>query len=124
MITSCENRGFQLTFSNGITISVQFGTGNYCERRCYAEYRSEMNESLINSQDAEIMIWDVNDINFRFEHDDVKGWCDANEIAMWIDYTSKATSIDDLHRLSGIERRADYAYEEYFNGDESDNFAQ
>jgi hypothetical protein len=28
---STENKGFQMTFENGWTISVQFGYGNYCD---------------------------------------------------------------------------------------------
>jgi len=30
---SCENKGFQITFDNGMTMSVQWGVGNYCSRR-------------------------------------------------------------------------------------------
>ena len=28
----CDNKGFQLNLPNGITVSVQFGPGNYCDR--------------------------------------------------------------------------------------------
>lgn len=31
MFNICMNKGFQITFENGWTISVQFGYGNYCE---------------------------------------------------------------------------------------------
>ena len=27
----CDNKGFQLDLPNGITVSVQFGPGNYCD---------------------------------------------------------------------------------------------
>jgi hypothetical protein len=30
---STNNKGFQMTFENGWTISVQFGYGNYCSHR-------------------------------------------------------------------------------------------
>jgi len=26
----CGNKGFHVTFANGVTVSVQFGGGNYC----------------------------------------------------------------------------------------------
>lgn len=26
-----DGKGFHITFSNGVTVSVQFGSGNYCE---------------------------------------------------------------------------------------------
>lgn len=28
---TCDNKGFQITFPNGVTLSTQFGWGNYCE---------------------------------------------------------------------------------------------
>ena len=31
MFSISGNRGFQITFENGYTVSVQFGKGNYCE---------------------------------------------------------------------------------------------
>ena len=31
MFSISGNRGFQMTFENGYTVSVQFGPGNYCD---------------------------------------------------------------------------------------------
>ena len=28
-----KNKGFHITFNNGLTISVQFGAGNYCSNK-------------------------------------------------------------------------------------------
>ena len=33
MFRLTDNRGFQITFDNGWTVSVQFGSGNYCNNR-------------------------------------------------------------------------------------------
>lgn len=86
MITITQNRGFHLTFENGWTISVQIGTGNYCDRRDYsAVYRQEMSEPIIQSPDAEIAIWDKNNNWFDFGNDTVKGWVSTEEIAEWIE---------------------------------------
>ena len=30
---STHNKGFRMTFENGFSISVQWGPGNYCERK-------------------------------------------------------------------------------------------
>ena len=30
---SSENKGFRMKFDNGFTISVQWGTMNYCEKK-------------------------------------------------------------------------------------------
>jgi hypothetical protein len=34
---STNNKGFQMTFENGWTISVQFGYGNYCDNSRHPE---------------------------------------------------------------------------------------
>lgn len=47
---SFHERGFWITFDNGHTVSVQFGTGNYCENR---------DGNAKESKDAEIAAWDA-----------------------------------------------------------------
>jgi hypothetical protein len=55
------NKGFQITFSNQVTVSVQFGPGNYCQNytKIFAPGGSigGTGESE-ESSDAEIAIWD------------------------------------------------------------------
>jgi hypothetical protein len=53
-ITDCK--GFHITFTNGITLSTQFGFGNYCanhdiETGCEPQVK-------LQSWNAEIAIWD------------------------------------------------------------------
>lgn len=73
-------KGFQMTFANGNTISVQFGKGNYCSNR---------NESNSTSQTAEIAIWNSANVDYIFDGGNiVKGWCDTNEIAKWFDFAA------------------------------------
>jgi len=105
MLKSTQNKGFSLTFENGLTISVQFGTGNYCERRDYSSpYKSEMlnGQDIIESQNAEIAIWDKDNNWFDFGSDTVKGWVSANEIAEWIEKISKAES-DFISKQIGLK---------------------
>lgn len=71
--------GFQMTFSNGNTISVQFGCGNYCENR---------DESKTSSKNAEIAIWNSEKVWYDFGSDKVKGWCNMDEVAKWINFTA------------------------------------
>lgn len=90
MFTSCQNCGFQITFANGWTISVQFGSGNYCVRRSStAAYQAEMEQPIVQSEDAEIAIWDANNNWYDFGSDTVKGWVSADEVAEWINKVSK-----------------------------------
>ena len=112
MFRSTQNRGFSMTFNNGLTISVQFGTGNYCERRSNsARYMSEMdgdNNGITSSSTAEIAIWHKDsDKWFDFGRDQVKGWCDTNEVAIWIERVSNADSIEDLKQWSEKETTED-----------------
>lgn len=68
------NTGFQMTFENGWTVSVQWGKGNYISNRNCGD----------TSDTAEIAAWDENDKWYRFDHDVVKGWCKADEVADFI----------------------------------------
>jgi hypothetical protein len=86
-----------MTFKNKITISVQFGTGNYCERNCVtSSYQSEMSMDIVESKNAEIAIWDKEGKWFDFGHDQVKGYCDTDEVATWIILCTAATNMEDL----------------------------
>jgi hypothetical protein len=60
------NNGFQITFENGHTVSVQFGKVNYCD------------EGITT---AEVAAWgDDGEWIQLSEHDNVKGHCSPNEV--------------------------------------------
>lgn len=97
MFRSTRNSGFQMTFKNRITISVQFSTGSYCERRnLNAPIQNEMKMDRVESNSAEIAIWDKEGTWFSFGYDQVKGWVEPDEVAMWITFCKMATDFDDL----------------------------
>lgn len=97
MLQSKQNRGFGMTFKNGLTISVMFGVSNYCDRRDYnADYGNEMKVPFVESKDAEIAIWDENNTWFNFGYDQVKGYLSADEVSDWIMRTASAQSLSDL----------------------------
>lgn len=87
MFKSTSNKGFQMTFENGWTISVQFGYGNYCDNRCHpGGWHFEKKQEVTQSPNAEIAIWNDKSPDFyNFGSDTVKGYCSANEVAEWID---------------------------------------
>lgn len=83
---STENRGFQLTFNNGWTISVQYGNGNYCSNR-NVETKDEM---FVESVTAEIAIWDANKKDYDFgDRQLCLGWLTTDEVADWIEKVKK-----------------------------------
>ena len=87
MIKIIENKGFHLELANGVTLSAQIGSYNYCERRSFnLGYGNERILDLVESQDAEIMIW--NSLDSAITHhfvsncgDQVAGYISANQIA-------------------------------------------
>jgi len=89
MFSSTLNKGFQMTFQNGWTISVQFGYSSYCQNYHHPEGVGFSREGIVKSQDAEIAIWDKEGQYYNFGNDTVKGWCSSNEAAEWIEKVSK-----------------------------------
>ena len=100
---STLNHGFQMTFNNGMTISVQFGTGNYCERRSFTisnPHYDMVNQNVTESPDAEIAIWDADNKWFDFGNDTVMGFVKPDEVAVWIGVVREARNLDDLEDLA------------------------
>ena len=89
-----------MTFENGMTISVQWGLGNYCSRK-YEEgktFGDEMKEMNWTSTNAEIAVWDKN--NTWMIHkggDTVRGWVSPNEVLEVMNKVAKAKTIEELH---------------------------
>lgn len=91
MFISTRNKGFQMAFENGWTISVQFGYGNYCENYNHPEgYDFPTKHELVKSGDAEIAIYDSKGEWYNFGYDTVKGECTPDEVAAWIRQVSRA----------------------------------
>ena len=84
MIRITHNKGFQMTFANGYTISVQFGNGNYCDNRHYGDSLS-WDQSVPPSSNAEVAAWDKDGNWVQLgEHDDIIGWQTPDDIAALI----------------------------------------
>jgi hypothetical protein len=81
------NHGFQMTFANGCTISVQFSKGNYCDQ---GETTAEVavrdkddNWYVLNEEDNHMSLIKVE------EHSDVIGHCTTDLVAFIIELTKK-----------------------------------
>ena len=75
-------KGFHIEFENGLTISVQFGYGNYCDNY---NNKDVLVDGKLSSNTAEIAIWDKNDkwLTRKFIkgiNDDVVGHLKADEV--------------------------------------------
>ena len=97
MLTVKENKGFAMSFENGLTISVQFGVRNYCSARdFYASFGDEKKQEVWESADCEIAIIGKKQMWHNFGDDEVKGWVGADEVADWIHKVKNAKCIQDL----------------------------
>ena len=92
MFRITDGRGFQMTFANGWTVSVQFGPGTYCENRSFASLasgesfdRAERAAGKQGSATAEIAAWDKNNEWFRFPNNNtVMGWVTPDDVIKFI----------------------------------------
>ena len=81
---STMNKGFQMTFESGWTISVQWGRGNYCERM-NSSIDEDRKQMTVESTSAEIAIWNKDGEWYTFDNGDtVLGYLTADEVAEWI----------------------------------------
>jgi hypothetical protein len=96
------NKGFYLTFANGITISVQWGHSNYCDNRDVsykALVATEAGHPVPESKTAEIAIWDkkrrwiTKKANRALRrpaiNDDVIGYLSPEEVARFIAWAAR-----------------------------------
>jgi hypothetical protein len=92
MFRSVSNKGFQVTFENGWTVSVQFGSGNYCDARDYSlPFGAEQGKSEHECKSAETAVWGpdgkfVQPLWHDQQNDDVQGWqspADVLKLMAW-----------------------------------------
>jgi len=85
----CSRPGFQMTFENGWTVSVQWHSFAYCDRKGfdYAPGSEEFNDS----QTAEIAAWDSNGDWYEFGSDTVLGYQTPDQVAAFMEYIKNKT---------------------------------
>jgi len=77
------SRGFEITFENGLAISVQYGLGCSCSNRNSLQPSRDGNGSIVvSSRTADIAVFDLNDkcINQEIFGQNDMGWITADEI--------------------------------------------
>ena len=83
------NKGFNMTFANGWSISVQFGPMNYCDNQNNA-FGSQLDHTRYSSTTAEIAVLNKNGGLTIIWDDVVKGWCSTDNVAKFIQVVSNA----------------------------------
>ncbi len=91
----CQGKGFHIVFDNGWGLSVQIGTGNYCENRSSQLSADWQADQLAagdhGSIDAEIAVMQPDGELYQMEgcNDTVKGWVDAAEVLKVLNWVAK-----------------------------------
>jgi hypothetical protein len=94
-----RNKGFAMTFENNYTISVQWGTENYCEKRITSIHPTDpMKHKSWNSLSAEIAVFNDDEmINISSDGiDAVIGWLGTEDVAKVIAIVSSAKSVGEI----------------------------
>jgi hypothetical protein len=66
-------KGFRLSFFNGLSLSVQYGVGNYCERQGLNSFSEPSDPNEISSRDFEWAVLDETDYLLSMGGDSVEG---------------------------------------------------
>ena len=91
-----RNKGFRMTFENGFEISVQWGPGNYCERKD-EDFDKPQEERFWESRTAEIAIFDSKDDSIiTLGKDNVDGWLTPDKVAKVITMVSLAKTKNEI----------------------------
>lgn len=91
-----RNKGFRMGFDNGFEISVQWGPGNYCERKD-EDFDKPQEERFWESRTAEIAIFDSKDDSMiTLGKDNVDGWLTPDKVAKVITMVSLAETKNEI----------------------------
>ena len=100
-----RNKGFRMTFENGFAISVQWGPGNYCEKKD-EDFDKPMDERFWESCSAEIAVIDTNN-NMQenssvgmisLGRDTVEGWVSADQVAKVITIVQSSKTKEEIQQ--------------------------
>jgi hypothetical protein len=91
-----NHKGFRMGFKNGFEISVQWGPGNYCERKD-EDFDKPQEERFWESRTAEIAIFDSKDNSMiTLGKDNVDGWLTPDKVAKVITMVSLAKTKNEI----------------------------
>ena len=90
-----NNKGFRMTFENGFAISVQWGPGNYCEKKD-EDFNQPMKERFWESKSAEIAVFNKEGEFIGIADDAVVGWLTTDQVAKCITVVQSATTKEEI----------------------------
>ena len=92
------HKGFRMGFENGFEISVQWGPGNYCERKD-EDFDKPQEERFWESRTAEIAIFDSKDDSMiTLSEDNVDGWLTPDKVAKVITIVQSSKTTEEIQQ--------------------------
>ena len=93
-----NHKGFRMGFKNGFEISVQWGPGNYCERKD-EDFNKPQEERFWESRTAEIAIFDSKDDSMiTLGKDNVDGWLTPDKVAKVIAIVQSSKTTEEIQQ--------------------------
>ena len=100
-----RNKGFRMGFENGFEISVQWGPGNYCERKD-EDFDKPPKERFWESCNAEIAVFNANNRKqenssvgmISLGRDTVEGWVSADQVAKVIAIVQSSKTTEEIQQ--------------------------
>tara|TARA_Y100000389_G_scaffold204382_1_gene256623 strand:- start:4143 stop:4526 length:384 start_codon:yes stop_codon:yes gene_type:complete len=88
-----DQKGFQITYKNGYTVSVQFGGGNYCTNRDLPI--EDYGKAVPPSDTAETALM-TKDGFVEYQGDDVQGYMSPSEVLKLMVFAESLPPYDEL----------------------------
>ena len=116
-----NQKGFQITYKNGYTVSVQFGCGNYCTNRDLPI--EDYGKAVPASDTAETALM-TKDGFVPYQGDDVQGYMSPSEVLKLMVYAESLPPYDELAAFVAGQNPQEEEKEGSFYGynEKNDNF--
>ena len=115
-----NQKGFQITYKNGYTVSVQFGGGNYCTNRDLPI--EDYGKSVPPSDTAETALM-TKDGFVSYQGDDVQGYMSPSEVLKLMVHAESLPIYDELAAfVSGQNPQEEKEGSFYGYKEKNDNF--
>jgi hypothetical protein len=105
-----QGKGFHMTFSNGWTVSVQWGPGNYCsnhnvEFEAWMDKLRKKREVNLEADSAEVAAWNGNGCWYKWgEYQSVKGWLKPDDVLAFMNtIAALPASLTTTHELPPLQ---------------------
>lgn len=124
MIKTTSPTGFHITFNNGITVSVQWDSMNYCNNSLLGDMEASKASlgcanaevaAIVKSESSEFItsyILTLMNVSDK-DYDDVVGYLDANQVLDFMRYASILNEVDIFRNKQHKAREMERLVEKY-----------